>query len=351
MTSEARSQEDLMGKTAVITGVAGFIGSWMAESLCESGARVVGIDNLTTGSPKNLESLMGKKNFSFVQGDIAAPSLVEKSTSELGGLLEHGSKVDYVLHLASRPSPDDYTKNQLETLKVNSLGTLSMLELARLHDATFLFSSTSEIYGDSELVPTPETYFGKVNPMGEMSSYKESKRFSESLCMAYCRTYNMQVRIARIFNSYGPRIDPTSDYDRVIARFMKQAIGNQPITVHGDGTQSRSFCYVTDTVEGLRRLLLAPNANGMAVNIGSDRETKIVELAEMVRRVAGSRSEITFVRSRPDDTFRRCPDISRARRVLDWEPIVPLEQGLALTFRWFRALPSNSAITQQRSPA
>jgi UDP-glucuronate decarboxylase len=347
--SEERSKDDLAGKTAVITGVAGFIGSWMAEGLCERGAHVIGVDNLTTGSEKNLESLVGKKNFSFIQGDIAAPRLLDEGAGELNGLLESEGHIDYVLHLASRPSPDDYTKNQIETLKVNSLGTLSMLELARFHGATFLFSSTSEIYGDSELVPTPETYFGKVNPMGEMSSYKESKRFSESLCMAYCRTYKMQVRIARIFNSYGPRIDPTSDYDRVIARFMKQAIGNQAITVHGDGTQSRSFCYITDTVEGLTRLLLATNVNGLAVNIGSDRETKILELAEMVRKVSGSRSEITFVRSRPDDTFRRCPDISRARTLLKWEPVVSLEKGLASTFGWFSALQSSSAITQQRA--
>jgi nucleoside-diphosphate-sugar epimerase len=346
---QARSSEDLEGKVAVITGVAGFIGSWMAESLCASGAHVIGVDNLTTGSEKNLESLAGMKNFRFTHGDIAAPDFLEKGQDGVGGLFEPGLKIDYVLHLASRPSPDDYTKNQIETLKVNSLGTLGMLELARSHGATFLFSSTSEIYGDSELVPTPETYFGKVNPMGEMSSYKESKRFSESLCMAYCRTYNMQVRIARIFNSYGPRIDPTSDYDRVIARFMKQAITNQAITVHGDGTQSRSFCYITDTVEGLKRLLLSKEANGLAVNIGSEKETKVLELAEIVRRVARSKSEITFIRSRPDDTFRRCPDISRARRILQWEPVVSLEEGLSVTFEWFRAL--SSTVVAERGSA
>jgi len=317
-------QDPLEGKKVLITGVAGFIGSWMAEALCDAGALVTGIDNFSTGTENNLKGLTRRGNFRFEACDIVKGDI--KSVD--------GGNLDYVLHLASRPSPDDYSRNQIDTLLVNSIGTSNILELARKHDSRVLFTSTSEIYGNASVIPTPETYFGYVNPTGEMSAYKESKRFGESLCVAYHRTYGIDVRIARPFNTYGPRIDPKSDYDRVIARFVKQALAGRPITVHGDGSQSRSFCYISDAVAGLVSFLVARTPEKV-LNIGSDKEISILSLARLVKRVVKSSSSITFVDARKDDVQRRCPDITKAKATLEWEPAVSLSEGLRRTARWW----------------
>jgi len=311
-------------KVILVTGGAGFLGSWICDVLVEQGARVICVDNLSSGLESNISHLLDRENFRFIRHDVSEPLKLDEE------------KIDLIMHLASRASPLEFDKYPIEIIKANTLGTMNMLELARKYNARFLFTSTSEVYGDAKVIPTPETYNGNVNPVGVRSCYDESKRCGEALCMAYLRQYGLDVRIARTFNTYGPRIRADGVYGRVIPRFITQALNNKPITIFGDGKQTRSFCYVTDQIEGLLRLAWFDECKGEVVNIGNPNEIKILELAEIIKKIANSNSEIKFYPPMPDDPRRRCPDITKAKKILNWTPKVELEDGLKRTVEWFR---------------
>jgi dTDP-glucose 4,6-dehydratase len=307
----------------LITGGAGFIGSHLCDYLLESGHDVIAMDNLSTGSTDNIAHLAVRERFSFIKHNVTNYIYVE------GGL-------DAVLHLASLPSPVDYLHLPIQTLKVGALGTHKALGLAKAKGARFLLASTSEVYGDPLVHPQPEDYWGNVNPVGPRGVYDESKRFAEALAMAYHRYHGVETRIARIFNTYGPRM--RLDDGRVVPNFVRQALQGDPLTVYDEGKRTRSFCYVSDLVEGMVRLLMSDEAD--PVNLGNPREMTILEFAHTVLQVAGSQSEIVFIHPdderTKDDPMVRQPDISRARRVLGWEPAVSLEEGLTRTIAWFR---------------
>lgn len=285
------------GKKTLVTGGAGFIGSWICDMLVSFRADVTVVDDLSTGRIKNIEHLISAKKVKFVQSDVCA--------------FKSPEKFDFILHLAAHASPDEYQKHPIETLQTSALGTFNMAELTRKNDATLLFSSTSETYGDTEVIPTPETYWGRVNPIGPRSCYDEGKRFAEALLMAYSRQYGLDVRVPRIFNSYGPRLREDGLYGRAMSRFILQALTNQPITVYGDGKQTRSFCYITDTVTGLMLLTINPRAKGEVVNIGNTKEITIIELAKKIKETTKCKSNIEFYPLPKDDPKRRCPDISK----------------------------------------
>jgi dTDP-glucose 4,6-dehydratase len=297
--------------TAAVSGGAGFLGSHLCDYLLAQGDRVICIDNLDTGSLQNIEHLRNGEDFLFVNHDVTEP-------------LELDERIDYVFHLASPASPIDYQRLPLHTLKVGSYGTHNMLGLAKFKRARFLLTSTSEVYGDPQIHPQPETYWGHVNPIGPRGVYDEAKRYAEALVMAYHRQQGVDTAIARIFNTYGPRMRPHDG--RAIPTFVRQALGNKPLTVFGDGSQTRSFCYVDDQIRGL--YLLATSGEHLPVNIGNPNEMTLLELAEAVVRVTGSKSEIVFEALPVDDPQVRQPDITRARQVLGWEPEVELEEGL-----------------------
>jgi dTDP-glucose 4,6-dehydratase len=296
--------------TAVVTGGAGFLGSHLCDTLVADGYRVVCVDNLETGSLQNVEHLRGE-NFVFLNHDLTRH-------------LEVDEPVDMIFHLASPASPIDYLRLPLQTLKVGSYGTHNALGLAKWKRARFLLASTSEVYGDPAIHPQPESYWGNVNPIGPRGVYDEAKRYAEALTMAYHRQQGVDTCIVRIFNTYGMRMRP---YDgRAIPTFIRQALANQPITVFGDGSQTRSFCYVDDLVRGL--VLLAKSGEHLPVNIGNPQELTLLELARAVVEATGSTSEIVFEALPVDDPQVRQPDITRARQLLGWEPQVPLEEGL-----------------------
>jgi dTDP-glucose 4,6-dehydratase len=296
--------------TAVVTGGAGFLGSHLCEALVAEGLRVVCVDNLETGSLQNVEHLRGD-SFGFVNHDLT-------------GHLEIAEPVDFVFHLASPASPIDYLRLPLQTLKVGSYGTHNALGLAKWKRARFLLASTSEVYGDPAIHPQPETYWGNVNPIGPRGVYDEAKRYAEALTMAYHRQQGVDTCIVRIFNTYGARMRPHDG--RAIPTFVRQALGDEPLTVFGDGSQTRSFCYVDDLIRGL--ILLARSGEHLPVNIGNPQELSLLELARTVIKVTGSKSEIVFEALPVDDPQVRQPDITRARQLLGWEPQVTLEDGL-----------------------
>jgi dTDP-glucose 4,6-dehydratase len=297
--------------TAVVTGGAGFLGSHLCDHLLAEGHRVVCVDNLDTGSLQNIEHIKNGADFVFVNQDLTEPFFIEEP-------------VDFVFHLASPASPIDYLRLPLHTLKVGSYGTHHMLGVAKFKRARFLLASTSEVYGDPQVHPQPETYWGHVNPIGPRGVYDEAKRYAEALTMAYHRQQGVDTCIARIFNTYGPRMRPHDG--RAIPTFIRQALENKPLTVFGDGSQTRSFCYVDDLIRGL--YALATSGEHLPVNIGNPSEMTLLELAETVVRVTGSKSEIVFEALPVDDPQVRQPDITRARQVLGWEPEVGLEEGL-----------------------
>jgi len=309
----------------VVSGAAGFIGSHLCDRLLAEGHTVIGLDNLLTGSKANLAHLEGNPQFRLTLHDVTQPIEIEGA-------------VDGVLHLASPASPRDYHEHPIETLEAGSLGTRQMLELARRHSARFLLASTSECYGDPLEHPQTETYWGNVNPIGLRSCYDESKRFAEALTMAYHRAYGLRTNIARIFNTYGPRMKLNDG--RVVPAFLDQALRGAPLTVFGDGSQTRSFCYITDMVEGLYRLMLSDER--YPVNLGNPREMTILEFAQSIRRLTGARLPIQFLPLPEDDPRRRQPDITKARQVLGFEPRVPLEEGLRETVAYFRELQAKS---------
>jgi dTDP-glucose 4,6-dehydratase len=303
----------------VLSGAAGFIGSHLCERLLGEGHEAIAVDNLSTGAERNLAHLADHPRFFFALHDVARPFAIEGA-------------VDAVLHLASPASPKDYLERPLETLEANSSGTRNLLDLALEKEARFLLASTSESYGDPLVHPQPETYWGNVNPVGPRSCYDESKRFAEALTMAYHRKHGVRVTIARIFNTYGPRMK--LDDGRVVPALIGQALRGEPLTVFGDGSQTRSFCYITDMVEGLSRLMLSDER--YPVNLGNPRETTILEFAETIRRLTGTLSPIIHRPLPVDDPRQRRPDISKAWRVLRWEPGVDLEKGLQLTIESFQ---------------
>ena len=307
----------------LITGGAGFIGSHLADRLLSDGHSVIAIDNLATGHTRNIEHLAGHDRFHFIKHDVTDYMYIE-------------GPLDAVLHLASLPSPVDYLKKPIPTLKVGALGTHKALGLARAKSARFMLASTSEVYGDPLVHPQPETYWGNVNPVGPRGVYDESKRFAEAITMAYHRYHGLDTRIFRIFNTYGPRMRPEDG--RVVTNFIAQALRGEPITVYDDGSRTRSFCFVSDLVDGIVSLLGSNQTD--PVNLGNPKEMKIIEFADAVRRLTGTRSEIVYVaptdeRTKDDPQVRR-PDITLARRVLGWEPKVSLDEGLGRTIEYFR---------------
>jgi dTDP-glucose 4,6-dehydratase len=307
----------------LITGGAGFIGSHLCDYLLARGHEVIAIDNLSTGSTDNIAHLAGHERFQFIKHNVTDYIYIP-------------GPLDAVLHLASLPSPVDYLNYPIQTLKVGALGTHKALGLAKAKGARFLLASTSEVYGDPLIHPQPEDYWGNVNPVGPRGVYDESKRFAEALAMAYHRYHGVETRIARIFNTYGPRM--RLDDGRVVPNFIRQALLGEPLTVYDEGTRTRSFCYVSDLVEGMVRLLMSPEA--YPVNLGNPQEMTILEFARVVLSIAGSSSEIVFVHPKDertqDDPMVRQPDIAKAQQILNWEPVVSLAEGLAKTVEWFR---------------
>jgi dTDP-glucose 4,6-dehydratase len=305
----------------LITGAAGFLGSHLTDRFLADGHTVVGLDNFVTGHPDNIAHLVGHERFSFIRHNISEYTYV-------------AGPLDGVLHFASPASPIDYLQLPIQTLKVGSLGTHNALGIALAKQARFFLASTSEVYGDPLVHPQPESYWGNVNPVGPRGVYDEAKRFAEAMTMAYHRYHGVDTRIVRIFNTYGPRMRPRDG--RVVSNFIVQALNGEPITVYGDGSQTRSFCYVDDEIEGIYRLFFRGDAN--PTNIGNPAEFTVRQLADLVIELTGTRSQVVTRPLPEDDPRVRQPDISRARQMLDWEPKVDLRSGVARTIEYFRGL-------------
>ena len=299
----------------LISGGAGFLGRKLTEKAIENGLSVTVVDDFSTSSKEN-----SNLNVKTIRKRVE-----DFDTSE---------KFDYVIHLAARPSPEDYISHPVDTIMSNSLGTIKMIQISLESNATFMYTSSSETYGDATIIPTPETYWGNVNFTGIRSCYDESKRFSEALIMAHHRQFGLDSRIERPFNVYGPGIRPDGQYGRVVPRFIMQALKGENITVHGDGNQTRSFLYIDDWVEATWKFLTRDNLNGEVLNIGSNREITINSLAEMIIEMVGSHSKIVHTEEREDDPHRRSADISKAKRLLNWEPSTQLDDGLRRTIEW-----------------
>jgi dTDP-glucose 4,6-dehydratase len=306
---------------AVITGGAGFVGSHLCDLFLSRGHEVVCIDNFLTGSPENIKHLFGRDGFTFIKHDVTNYIYVE-------------GNVDYVLHFASPASPIDYLEKPIQTLKVGSLGTHKTLGLAKDKGARYLIASTSEVYGDPLVHPQKEDYWGNVNPVGPRGVYDEAKRFAEAMTMAYHRFHGVQTRIVRIFNTYGERMRINDG--RVVPAFISQSLKNEPLTVFGDGSQTRSFCYVSDLIEGIYRLLMSDEVN--PTNIGNPAEMTVLQFAERIKALTGTTAPIEFRPLPVDDPKVRRPDITKARTLLNWEPSVPLDEGLQRTIDYFRAV-------------
>ena len=305
----------------MVSGGAGFIGSHLSGALLDAGMSVLALDNLLTGSPDNVRDLQMRPDFEFRKANVNDEVIVD-------------GDVRYVLHFASPASPPQYDANPIHTLKVGTLGTMNMLGLARAKGATFLLASTSEVYGDPLVHPQPETYWGNVNPIGPRGCYDEAKRCAEAFAMAYHKAHGVDTRIIRIFNTHGPRMQVLDG--RAVPNFMAQAIRGEPLTVYGDGSQTRSLCYVSDLVRGV--LAALERGDELPVNLGNPQEVTVLELAQAIIRLAGSKSTIEFRELPVDDPKQRRPDISRARSLLGWEPEVALEDGLGRTLEYFRSV-------------
>lgn len=301
----------------VITGGSGFVGSYLCEKLINDGHKIIVIDNLLTGSTENINDLLDNENFSFIEQDVQDHIEIE-------------DKVDYVLHFASAASPKAYTEHPVNTLKAGSVGTINTLGLAKKHSAEYLLASTSEVYGDPLISPQNEEYWGNVNPNGERSMYDEAKRFAEAAVATYSRSYGLKTKIVRIFNTYGPRMQLNDG--RVVTNFIVQALRNENITIYGDGTQTRSFSYVQDTVAGIISLMNSTEYD--VFNIGNPNEMTVGKLAEKIIELTDSTSEIKYLELPNDDPKQRKPDITKAKTKLNWEPKVNLDEGLAKTITW-----------------
>lgn len=306
-------------KTVLVTGGAGFVGSHLCGFLLDKGCKVIAVDNLATGDIKNIGHLRSSRNFTYINHDVSKHIVVNEG-------------IDFVLHFASPASPVDYQKIPIQTLKVGSLGTHNTLGLALAKKAKYVLASTSEVYGDPLVNPQPETYWGNVNPVGIRGCYDEAKRFAEALTMAYHRIHKVDIKIARIFNTYGPKMRINDG--RAVPNFISQALRNEPITVYGDGKQTRSLCYISDLVEGIYKLMLS--GINEPVNLGNPDEHAILEFAELIKELAESRSKIVFKPLPKDDPKVRCPDITKAKNELNWEPKVKVKEGLKKTIGFFR---------------
>ena len=314
----------------LITGAAGFLGSHLCDRFMAEGFEVMGMDNLITGNMENLEHLLGNPNFTFYNNDVS-------------NFVHVSGKLDYILHFASPASPIDYLKIPIQTLKVSSLGTHNLLGLALNKKARILVASTSEIYGDPKVHPQTEDYFGNVNPVGPRGVYDEAKRFMESMTMAYHTYHGLETRIARIFNTYGPRMRLNDG--RVLPAFIGQALRGEDLTIFGDGSQTRSFCYVDDLVEGIYRLLLSDHAQ--PVNIGNPNEITIGEFAEEIIKLTGTSQKVIYQPKPVDDPMQRKPDITKAKDLLDWQPEVLRAEGLKKTYEWFQSLPEEKLYRKE----
>jgi len=314
----------------LITGAAGFLGSHLCDRFMEEGFEVLGMDNLITGNMENLEHLLGNPNFTFYNNDVS-------------NFVHVSGKLDYILHFASPASPIDYLKIPIQTLKVSSLGTHNLLGLALNKKARILVASTSEIYGDPKVHPQTEDYFGNVNPVGPRGVYDEAKRFMESMTMAYHTYHGLETCIARIFNTYGPRMRLNDG--RVLPAFIGQALRGEDLTIFGDGSQTRSFCYVDDLVEGIYRLLLSDHAQ--PVNIGNPNEITIGEFAEEIIKLTGTSQKVIYQPRPVDDPMQRKPDITKAKELLDWQPEVLRAEGLKKTYEWFQSLPEEKLYRKE----
>jgi dTDP-glucose 4,6-dehydratase len=327
-----KTKKPAVKPTSVVTGGAGFLGSHLTDLLLSRGHRVIAIDNLVTGSTDNISHLAGNPDFQFIKQDVTE-------------FLYLAGPVDYVWHFASPASPIDYLELPIQTLKVGSLGTHKALGLAKAKGARFLITSTSEIYGDPLIHPQPESYWGNVNTIGPRGCYDESKRFAEALVMAYHRQHGIPTRIVRIFNTYGPRMRINDG--RVVPAFISQALTNKPITIFGDGKQTRSFCYYADLIEGIYRLMMSDTSD--PVNIGNPHELTMLQFAEEIIKATGSKSKIVHRPLPQDDPKQRRPDIGRAKKLLKWEPQVPLAEGLKSTIAYFRTKVSSCRGTERRA--
>jgi len=308
-------------KTALVTGGAGFLGSHLCDRLIEDGFFVICLDNLVTGRLKNIKHLEEHPNFSYIRHDVSKP-------------LELGDDVDYIFHLASPASPVDYQEVPIKTILANAMGAYHMLSFARMKGAKFLLASTSEIYGDPKEHPQKETYWGNVNPIGVRSCYDESKRVAEAITMSFVRAYGTDARIVRIFNTYGPRMREQDG--RFISNFIFQALKGIPLTVYGDGMQTRSACFVSDMIDGICRAMFMPKTKGEVFNLGNPDEKTVLEVANIVKRLTKSKSEIIFMPLPKDDPARRRPDITKAREILGFEPKVSLEEGIGIMIEHFK---------------
>lgn len=312
----------------LVTGGAGFIGSHLCSSLLADGNKVICLDNLSTGNKKNIESLLSNPNFEFIEADVCSGNLINQLFSK---------SIDQIFHLASPASPIDYQNLPEETLLANSIGSLNILNLTKDIKARVLVASTSEVYGDPLEHPQKETYWGNANSFGPRACYDESKRFAEAATYVFFEKHKIDVRIVRIFNTYGPNMQ--KDDGRVVSNFINWAIEGKEIKIDGDGSQTRSFCYVSDLVEGLKKAMFKDGTVGQIFNLGNPEEYQIRELADKIIRLIDSKSEITFSNSfRPDDPMQRCPDITKARTILNWEPKVNLEEGLQKTIEYYKNL-------------
>jgi len=312
------------GQSVLVTGGAGFLGSWICDVLVKQGTHVICVDNFSSGRRKNIRHLRALENFRLVEHDVSQPIFFDE-------------EIDVVMHLASRASPFEFARFPIQILKANTLGIWVALGIAKEHKARLVYTSSSEVYGDPDPkhVPTPETYRGNVNPVGPRSCYDEAKRVGEAFIAAYRIQHGVDTRILRVFNTYGPRMRPGDLYGRVVPRFINQAVSGCSLTVFGDGTQTRSFTYVMDMVEGILRATCLPEASGEVINIGGGVETRIIDLAKIILKLTGSKSGIEFHPLPVDDPGRRCPDISKAEKLLGWEPKISLREGLKRTIAWF----------------
>lgn len=319
-------------RTVLLTGAAGFVGSHLSDRLIQNGYRVIGVDNLITGRRSNIEHLLGHPNFQLLEQDASEPLTIAEP-------------LDWVMHFASPASPPKYLRWPLETMRINSLGTYHLLELARHHNAHFFLASTSEVYGDPQQHPQPENYWGNVNPIGPRAVYDESKRYAEAMTMSYHREYGLPVRIIRIFNTYGPRMDPHDG--RVVTNFVRQALAGEPLTVYGQGKQTRSLQYIDDLIDGIYRYMQVEQPG--PVNLGNPQECTVLEIAELILELTGSRSKIVYQPLPENDPMRRRPDISLAQELLGWQPEVRVRNGLNLTID--DAISKQSEVLQPRRAA
>jgi len=310
-------------KTALVTGGSGFVGSYLCESLSEAGANVVCVDNLSSGMSENLAALKAKPTFKFIKHDISEP-------------LQISGKVDFIFHLASLNAPPEFEQYGIEIIRANTFGTYHMLRLAEEKKAAILFVSSSEVYGDPSVVPTPETYIGKVNTVGPRGPYDESKRCGEVLCFAFRRRYGTKIKVVRPFNVYGPRQRWDDAHGKVVGKFIWRVLQNKPIIIYGSGQQTRSFIYISDFIAAFLKMMAIDETDGEVVNIGSRDEISMIKLAKVVIKTVGNPVKLEFAPLPKDEPTRRCPDISKAKKLLRWQPKVPIEEGLKRTADWLK---------------